>query len=280
MSKLRPVKKDYDPGYPLQLSEEEIAQLLRPGLWQRFAGKTLAAGALLTGLTVAGSALVQADGPPLPSAGKSTRSDAQLQKKVQQIAQEVLGDKEGSWSKRTTQRWTEVLKGNPPVRYPIIHIRFGNSRIGIFDAEKAKDATQRLFAAYGIELQKNVSIKGEGYQFVADGYNDKLDIGFKIIIPEGQVGFGGQPFPKLPAEVKLDAKEMPALERDVKDGKRRILVVPGHYYPNMDGDQYTPTHYYLGAVIDYLNWVHGDRVLDRDRILGKKVENEMRKDVQ
>ncbi len=280
MSKLRPVKKDYDPGYPLQLSEEEIARLLRPGLWQRFAGKTLAAGALLTGLTVAGSALVQADAPPLPSAGKSTRSDAQLQKKVQQIAQEVLGDKEGSWSKRTTQGWTEVLKGNPPLRYPRIQIRFGNSLIGIFDTDKAKEATHRLFAAYGIELQKNVSIKGEGYEFVADGYNDKLGVGFKIIMPEGQVGFRGQPFPKLPAEVKLDAKEMPALERDLKDGKRRLLVVPGNYYPNMDGDQYTPTHYYLGAVIDYLNWVHGDRVLDRDRILGKKVENEMRKDVQ
>ena len=44
MSELRPVSKDYQPGYPLRLSEDEIDQLLRPGLWRRFSAKTLAAG--------------------------------------------------------------------------------------------------------------------------------------------------------------------------------------------------------------------------------------------
>ena len=36
----------------------------------------------------------------------------------------------------------------------------------------------------------------------------------------------------------------------------------------MDGDLYTPTQYYLASVIDYLNWVHGDREIDHSRILG------------
>ena len=99
-----------------------------------------------------------------------------------------------------------MLKTNPPVRYPQIPISFGNSYVGIFDAEKAKQATHRLFAAYGITLQKDVPMKGAGYEFVADGYHPMLNVGFKIVIPEGPVGLNGKALPKQAEEFKLDDK--------------------------------------------------------------------------
>ena len=68
-----------------------------------------------------------------------------------------------------------------------IRISFGNSYVGIFDTEAAKAAAAKLFQQYGIELKKDVPIKVDGYEFTADGYDEKLRIGFELVVPDQTV---------------------------------------------------------------------------------------------
>lgn len=278
MSNLHPVDRNYDPGYPRALTQEEIEALLRPSIFKRFAGKTLAAGAVLTGVSIGGmmnGAPVPAV-PPLPKPGLSTNKDAAFQEKIHRIARELLGDpKVAFWNPMSKINLQKDLKSNPPIKYPHIPISYGNSYVGIFDTEKAKRSTSELFTQWGIELKPDIAVKGEGYEFVPDGYNRDLKIGFKLILPEGQVGFG-RPMvvPPEPAERKLDAKEVEALDKDIQAGKQRILVIKAIGFPNMDGDLYTPLEYYLASVIDYLNWIHGDRQIHENKVLGKVRESQ------
>jgi hypothetical protein len=284
MSELRPVGKDYNPGYPRELTAEEVERLLRPGLLSRFTRETLAAGAVLVGAGLLGGRGEAAPLPgpgELPKAGLSTRKDEQFRKKIDRLTAEILGDKVGSWNAQSMLRLQTELAANPPLKYPHIPISFGNSYVGIFDTEKAREATRKLFAQWGIELQKEVAVKGPGYQFVPDGYNKELRIGFKIVMPEGAVGLRGKKFEPEPEERKLDDKEIKALDADVQAGRLRVLVVRAAGFPNMDGDLYTPMEYYLASVIDYLNWVHGDKQLDRNSVLGKpRQPDRIRKEVQ
>jgi hypothetical protein len=272
MSELRPVPDGYDPGYPKGLSEEEIERLLRPGLLERFGARALAAGALVAGLSavpLAAPVPVPAEGK-LPKAGTSTRTDAKHRERVERITREMLGDKVGFWNQHTYLALDQPLKANPPVKVPVIPISFGNSYVGIFDTAKGKEATHRLFAAWGLKLERDVIVKGEGYTFRADGYDKTRKVGFRLLLPEGPFGRGGKlPAEKEPEDSKLDPKEMVALDRDVKAGKVRVFVADAMRYPNMDGDLYTPMQYYLASVVDYLNFIHGDRMLDRNTVLGK-----------
>ena len=75
--------------------------------------------------------------PPVPAVkrdGPTTSSDPNLHKKVDAIVAEVLGKtKEGFWYKYSGLRLGTELKSNPPVKYPVIPISFGNSCVGIFD---------------------------------------------------------------------------------------------------------------------------------------------------
>jgi hypothetical protein len=268
MSELRPVRADYDPGYPRHLTPEEIETLLRPGLFRRFGRETLAAGAVLAGAWLGQAAPLPGPGE-LPKTGLSTRKDKEFHDKVHKITAEILGDKVGSWNAQTLIDLKATLPSNPPVKYPHIPISFGNSYVGIFDVEKAREATRKMFAQWGIELQKDVPVKGPGYEFVPDGYNKELRIGFKIALPDDG-NRRGQKIEPEPEERKLDDKEMQALDTDIKAGKLRIFVVKAQAFPNMDGDLYTPMEYYLASVIDYLNWVHGDKEIDKTSVLDKK----------
>ncbi|MCA9072915.1 MAG: hypothetical protein KDA84_28525, partial [Planctomycetaceae bacterium] len=51
---MKPITSDYQPAYPRELTGEQIADLLRPGLLKRFSQQTLATGALIAGMTVLG----------------------------------------------------------------------------------------------------------------------------------------------------------------------------------------------------------------------------------
>lgn len=263
MKPLKPVEPDYAPRYPRELTEVEIRELLRPCLLSRFSKEALIAGALAAGTALAPSpAWAQGTLPKLPKAGTSTRTDAKFKAEVFALLKEAIPKKGGFWGARASIRSSKELKANPPVKYPRIQISFGNSYVGIFDTESAKAAATKLFKQYGIELKKDVTIKGDGYEFTADGYNEKLKIGFELVMPDGRVGMGGQKFKPEPAEKKLDAAEMKKLNADVKAGKVRMLVMKAASFPNMDGDLHTPMVYYLNSVMDYLNWVHGDRQID------------------
>ncbi len=291
---LKPVKSSYRPGYPDRLTEQEIRDILRPSLLKRFSAHTLLVSSMAVGASLYGGGLAAADGPPpppanpngypdvpkttlpdLPNAGHDTDHDAKLRDQIKQLVDEVLGPyaKNNYWNPHSSIVRADLVPGNPPLKYPRIPICYGNSYVGVFDTEVAKAATFRLFEQYGIKLEKNVRVKGDGYEFVADGYNEKYHIGFEMIMPQGEVGFTGpKKFPVEPAEDCIDLKdpaELKALGRDVSDGKLRLFVIEGAKFSNMDGDLYTPTQYYMGSVIDYLNWLHGDKQIAPQKLFGR-----------
>jgi hypothetical protein len=271
MSELRPVDRGYDPGYPAGLTADELRDLVRPGLLRRFGAEVLAAGALAAGVSL-GVDLAAAPAPKgLPQNGKSTRNDPKIKEKVDKLTAELLEPlkKNAGWNERSSIILKTKLPSNPPVKYPHIPISFGNSYVGIFDTAAASEATRKLFAVWGLELKAGQTIKGPGYEFEADGYDPVQQVGFKIVLPQGEVGLRGQKFPPEPEAKKLDDREVQALERDVSTNKVKVFVVQAAGYPNMDGDLYTPMEYYLQSVIDYLNWVHGDKQIDANKVLGK-----------
>jgi hypothetical protein len=263
MSPLKPVDPDYRPRYPRELTEAEVRNLLRPSLLRRFSKKALVAGALAAGTALAPSPLHSQDVlPKLPKAGTSTRTNDKFQAEVFAMLDEALPKKGGFWASHTSIVSDKELQANPPLKYPLIRISYGNSCLGIFDTEAAKAAAAKLFRQYGIELRKDVPIKGDGYEFTADGYDEKLRIGFKLVMPDGPVGLGRQRLEPEPPQKNLDAAEMTKLDADVEAGKMRMLVIKADEFPNMDGDLRTPMLYYLNCVMDYLNWVHGDKQID------------------
>lgn len=261
MSLLRPVPGPYDPKYPRQLSDEEIEKLLRPGLFGRFSRETLLSGALLAGLSL-GAVEGQEQKPGL---GKEEFENARA--KAMALARETLGGYPNKgWNGMTTIELQKVLASNPGVKYPRIPISFGNSYVGIFDTKKATDATKKLFEVYGIQLQSGQSVAGEGFAFVADGWNAESKIGFRLILP------GEQPEKervKNPDQA-LEKHEVAPLGAAVAAGKLRMFVVNAGGFPNMDGDLYTPMEYYLASVIDYLNWAQGGVEIDPEKVLGRK----------
>jgi hypothetical protein len=270
MGKLRPVEARYRPGYPATLTEAEIRDLLRPCLLRRFPREAVLIGAIAAGAALAMPACARDKRPALPKAGITTRTDAAFARKIDKLVRELLPKKKGFWGKNTSLVPKHELKPNPAVKYPRIRISFGNSRIGVFDTAAARQATLKLFEAYGIKLKKDVPLKRGGYEFVADGFDEKLGIGFELVMPAGRVGFGRQTFTPEPDAKKLDAKEQVALGKVVADGKLRVFVAHATGFPNMDGDLYTPMQYYLTSVVDYLNWVHGDRQIDGKAVLLKQ----------
>ena len=209
MSSLKPVPRSYCPDYPRFLTEADIREILRPSLLARFSRETLLAGAMLTGLTAGGcsrgasdpapaaggqgatggSQQVQrtdAEDPPLKALGNNTtRGSADLRQRVDRLVGEILGsNKRGYWNELTSLRTDTTLSSNPAVKSPMIPISFGNSYVGVFDTEAARDATRRLFTAYGIELKENVPIRQGGYEFVADGFDLERGIGFELTMPD------------------------------------------------------------------------------------------------
>ncbi len=266
MSALRPVRGPYEPGYPRELTEEEIERLLRPGLLARFSRETLVAGALVAGLALGAASPPAGDGdrPSRQELGKAELEAAQ--RKALAFAREVLGSyKDKVWNDETNLRLTPVLEPNPPVKYPRIPIMFGNSRVGIFDTKKAVEATRKLFEIYGVQLQADQGVQGEGFEFQADGWDPKRKIGFRLIQPAEQAEGAA---PKDPAKA-LESREMAPLGAAVKAGRLRIFVAQATGFPNMDGDLYTPMEYYLGSVVDYLNWALGGMEIDRQKVLDR-----------
>lgn len=288
MSHLRPVSSNYQPEYPRFLTQAEVADLLRPSLFHRFSRATLLTGAMITG------AIAATFGAQAAEPGKSTRTDAKLKERVDAVVAEVLGPVttdpkdpavvRNYWYKRSFLAPASELASNPPVKYPRIPISYGNSYCGVFDATAARAATLKLFAAYGIELKADQTVRTGDYEFVADGYDERTKTGFKIVMPPGGGGRGlGGPAPAAPVprvrpdgnpgfvgeEKDLDDAEQKALDADVKAGKLKFFVVKAQGFPNMDGDQYTPLKYYMASVVDYLNYVHGDAQIDPKTVLGE-----------
>lgn len=184
-------------------------------------------------------------------------------RKAKAWSKEVLGRiKAGYWNKHAGINLIREIAANPPLKYPRIEISYGNSYCGVFDIEEAKKITEEMFKIYGIELKSDVPVKGIDYEFDADGYNEKLNIGFEIL------GNGYLPNRKDFKKEALSPLECTGLNKDIRDKKRQIFVANINQLPNMDGDLYTPKQYYMASVIDYLNWVRGDILYKPDEVLG------------
>jgi len=285
MSKLIPVRGPYLPGYPRSLSPEEIKLLLKPSLTRRFSSSTLLAGSmLLSAATGCAQNTSVAAGPPAgqvpgqpgkPATNMSTLKNPKLAREVNLVTSEILDRRAGHgfdafWSDYTSIIARRELEPNPPVKYPRIPICYGNSYNGLFDIDTAKQATRRLFALYGIDLERGVTIEGEGYEFEADGYNREHGVGFKLLMPEGAFGLmGGQEFEAQDPDDKLDREEMQRLASEISARRIQFFVADAARFPLMDGDQSTPLACYMASVVDYLNWIHGDRHIDLSDVLGK-----------
>src|SRR5688572_26996851 len=99
---LKPVRADYEPAYPHRLSGQEIDDLLRPTLFERFGPATLVAGAVVAAALAGGGCDGgPATSPSSPGGGggggsdtpggagqavvvKSTRTDPKLKARVDQ----------------------------------------------------------------------------------------------------------------------------------------------------------------------------------------------------
>jgi hypothetical protein len=272
---LRPIPRSYDPGYPAALTGEQIQQLLRPGLFRRFSRPTLIAGTVIAGALAAGGC-GQAPAPVTvdarqPAKGVRTSQGARRQAEIDRLVAEILGPYEENrfWNRSSSLASATEISGNPPVKYPHIPISFGNSYIGVFDTAAARAATLKLFAAYGLQLVPGVTVKGEGYQFVADGFDRQSHVGFKIILPVGEGRAGDVGFSEQDPAHDLGEDELKPLDASVKAGEVQVFIARAEGFPNMDGDLYTPMEYYLASVIDYLSWIHGDRQIDPGQVLGR-----------
>jgi hypothetical protein len=271
MNTLRPVDPGYDPGYPRRLGEAELRALLRRSLLERFSGATILSGALLAGCL---PQVLAQEPASRPQAGRLPRpprmAEPAFAKELQALVAELMGSSKGGfWDAHSAIALARPLPSNPPVKCPRIRISFGNSYVGIFDVEAAKQATRKLFAHYGVPLQEDVRVTGTGFEFVADGYDPERKVGFKIRVPAAAQLGRGKVAPAEPAERALEDQELQAVDRAVAKGELELFVVDGTAYPNMDNDLYTPMQYYLSSVVDYLNWVHGEEHIDAATVFGR-----------
>jgi hypothetical protein len=268
MNPLRPVDVTYAPGYPATLTEAEIRDLLRPCLLRRFPREAMLIGAIAAGTALAMPASARPGKPggrlpALPRLGTSTRTDPAFRAKVDKLIAEVLGHKPVALKAALQPK--QVLAANPAVAYPKPYrIHFGTGvQFNRLDVDAAREATVKLFKLYGIELKKTVTVKGEGFEFVADGYSRALGVGFELITPQEHSAPPG----KYAKEAeRLDAAETKVLDAAVKEGRARMFVTPTRGFATIGRTGRPPMQYYLESVVDYLNWVHGDRQVKKEAV--------------
>ena len=252
---VRPVPRDYDPGYPRFSEIDDWASLLEPGRSTLFPAQALAfAGLLGTCLLLGeGRAVAQEQDPEVGPPLQSRNAEAA------KIANEALERvrKSGFWYKGSKVEKLEVTKGSPAVTVPKIRISFGNSYVGVFDTARAKKATIDMFAAYGVDLESNHRFAKGGVEFEADGYDPKRKVGFEILGSDRPpAGVDGViPPPDGNRKRSLDDAETRALKDRVEKGEELLFLTPVVNYPNMDDDQYTPLRAYLQSALDYLDWL-------------------------
>lgn len=249
--RIRPVRRDYDPGYPAMIEVDDWRGLLARSSRAVFDPRTLAfAGLLGTSLFVPAPAAAA----PVPS--KLTAENA----RAAEIANAALAEVKGQamWKGSASLSTKGYVEGNPDITVPKIPISFGNSRLGVFDFERARKVTADIFRAYGLDPQMGHQLKREGFEFKVDGYDPKAGVGFEIVGSENPPrGFGraAPPRPEVSERHRLDPEEAKRVMSAVRSGELKLLMVPVDRYPNMDNDQYTPLAAYLRSVLDYLDWL-------------------------
>ncbi len=254
MSSLKPIDKDYRPGYPSMLTLRVVDELLTPGLLQRFSAKALRAGAALGGAALIAAGGMSPAQAELASSGAPSLAQPgpEMDERVSALITKLRGPDNRGVHPKARPLLTKELESNPVVRYPRISVHFGNSYMGILDTTAAKAATKQLFALYGINLRDDVTIRTGGYEFIADGYDPVTKTGFEILEPR---------YPNRPVKeaAVLSDNELPLLNRDVKAGNTRFFVARADNFPIVDIDSHAHWTYYLESVASYLRFIHGQR---------------------
>ena len=244
---IRPVPSDYTPGYPAALRPDEYRSLVAPRTHRRLYASCLAAG-LMLGFT--------------PQEATEDEG-AKLERKMLGLMRSMRKELPAWWYRRATFARSADEKG---AIVPMIPIMFGNSHEGYFDHERARRIAREVFALYGVELQPDHVVDGEGAKAVLDGYSPERGIGFELRgSPPDDVGMFGR-VEVEPADRHLDDDEAKALRAEGK----RLHVADVDHYPLMDSDQFTPQLAHLASIVDFLNTVTDGPDLDLTAIVFQK----------
>jgi hypothetical protein len=153
------------------------------------------------------------------------------------------------------------------VYVPQIPIMFGNSYTGLFDAGAARRLAGELFGAYGVEVELGVQLDTPTLKARLDGANATRQIAFRLRDGTEEL-LGGESVAPEPPSIELSDAERAELER----GGWKLHVASAELYPEMDGDQFTPTVAYLAGVLEFLNAVTEGPDLDpRALLLGERL---------
>lgn len=242
------VHTDYEPGYPAGLTAEQFAALLASDRQRR-----LLTAAAAAGLTI--GTLAAQDG---------TDAADRERKVLEVLTRAVTGDSTGSsfWYPRTTFERTKNECGSTVV-VPRIPIMFGNSRNGVFDAERARQLARGMFEAYGLRPAADVDIGDGDTGAELDGFDRHRRVGFELNgRPDGEPGMAGGVAAEAPSD-ELSKDEHAKLAADGIE----IHLVDLANYPLMDGDQVTPTVAYLAGIVAFLNEVTDGPDIDLDAVL-------------
>ena len=208
----------------------------------------------------------------LPRAGHRTSTDPALKERVERIVRETLerhSPISSFWGSHNIALGCELFN-NPPVKYLQIRTGCGNSYLGALPPVLVLRPTRDLFAAYGIPLRAKVPLVCGGQRLVADGYNQELRVGFKIIWPSGVTECGGSiRYPVEPAHSRLTEDKLEVIDEQIAAGRVNLFVADASRFQITDvAGVRAPLAFYLTSLVDYLNWLHGAEFGDRQAIRG------------
>jgi hypothetical protein len=172
---------------------------------------------------------------------------------------------EQSWLPMSSFRITPSPLGCPQV-LPHIPISCGNSRMGVFDATRARRLARELFAVYRLDAKADVPVREPGVEAVLDGYAAGRKVGFELrgIAP---------PTPGMEAEALLEDAGAGLDDGELAKLRQagiRVHIADLKNYPLMDLDQYTPTLAWLASVVAFLDEVTDGRGVPLDAVLWQR----------
>ena len=135
-----------------------------------------------------------------------------------------------------------------------------------FDAERAKHLACELFAAYGLDAQRDYTFSTGSIEVALDGYDEELEVGFKLlgkVAPRSVARAAAEP----PA-TDLTRVELVRLER----GGVRLDTADADAYRGSFLDGCTPTLAYLAGTVAFLNEVTSGPDIDLRAVLAEGVQ--------
>lgn len=250
------VPRNYDPGYPSRLSRADYHELVAIRMPLRLLRAAATASVAFS--------LAACDPKPTPTLGETPpgpkdpirpRAPDDLERRIVALIDEMKRDAtRSSWFSlsRFVRNTADEKRLGAPQWEARVPISYGNSYSGIFDVSLARKRAVQAFAAYGIEIERNVAIQGDGISATVDGLHRDSGLGFELRDPtEPVLDFSGGPTvdyaKQYDASIFLDDAEI----TELRAAGWRIHVADPK--PRFDGDEFTPGMAYLASIIEYLD---------------------------